>query len=425
MKTPIPEYLLEVLDGTQDGGAVASYIPELARVNPDRLAAALCMSDGRLYTAGDADTRFTIQSISKPFVYALAVQERGLDEVLKRIGVEPSGETFNSASLDPHTQRPDNPMVNIGAIATHALVRPDATVAERVEHIRAGLSAFAGRELELDLNVCSSELETAFRNLSLAYLVRSVGGFEQDPRGIVEGYTHQCSLLVDARDLAVMAMTLANAGINPVTKERAVDEAVAQQVLSVMTTCGMYDATGDWMTQVGIPAKSGVGGGIIGALPGQVGAAVFSPRLDDVGNSVRGVQAFERFSKDMGMHLLKAPPLSRDVVRRAGVRDSNHGPVHAIELQGPLRFSSTERVLRRLQDIPEDTHGVALDLTRVSSVDDVSRRMLMEGLRRLRLEGHLVYFVDPKNAIPDRDLGDGSYPTEAESLDELGLTGLA
>lgn len=421
MKTPIPEYLQEVLEGTEDGGAVASYIPELARVNPDQLGAALCMSDGRLYTAGDAEARFTIQSISKPFVYALAVQERGLDEVLKHIGVEPSGETFNSASLDPATQRPDNPMVNIGAIATHALVRPEATVAERVEHVRAGLSAFAGRELQMDEDVCTSELATAFRNLSLAYLVRSVGGFEQDPRDVVEGYTRQCSLQVDVRDLAVMAMTLANAGVNPVTRERVVDEEVAQQVLSVMTTCGMYDATGDWMTQVGIPAKSGVGGGVIGALPGQVGVAVFSPRLDPVGNSVRGVQAFERFSKDMGMHLLKAPPLSRDVIRRAGVRESDHGPVYAVELQGPLRFSSTERVLRRLQEIEADGHGVAVDLTRVSSVDDVSRRMLMEGLRRLRLDGHAVFFVDPKSAIPNRDLGDGSYPTLAGSLVELGV----
>lgn len=419
MRSPIPAYLEEVLNNTVDGGEVASYIPELARANPDRLSVALCMADGTIYGAGEVETRFSIQSISKPFVYALALQENGVQAVMERIGVEPSGETFNSASLDPKTQRPDNPMVNIGAIATHALVMPDGTCAERSEAVRRGLSAFAGRQLQIDQAVYSSEISTAFRNHSLAYLVRSVDGFEQDPREIVEGYTRQCSLLVDVRDLAVMAMTLANSGVNPVTKERVVHADVAQQVLSVLTTCGMYDATGDWMTQVGIPAKSGVGGGIIGALPGQVGAAVFSPRLDDVGNSVRGVQAFERFSKDMGMHLLKAPPLSKDVVRTATMRSTALGPVHAVELQGPLRFSSAERVMRRLEQVPHDNYGVALDLTRVSSADEVSRRMLLEAMRSLRNEGHRIYLVDPKGSVPDRDLGDGSVPLQATSLDTL------
>lgn len=421
MHTPIPDYLHEVLENTRDDGEVATYIPELARANPDLLASALCMSDGKIYAAGDIHERFTIQSISKPFVYALALQERGFETVLDKIGVEPSGESFNSASLDPRTQRPENPMVNIGAIATHALVRPEASRDERFEAVRAGLSAFAGRELDVDEAVYASEMGTAFRNMSLAYLVRSVDGFTQDPADIVEGYTRQCSILVDVRDLAVMAMTLANAGINPITQERVVDEHVAQQVLSVMTTCGMYDAAGDWMTQVGIPAKSGVAGGIIGALPGQVGAAVFSPRLDPVGNSVRGVQAFERFSGDMGMHLLKSPPLSRDVIRHANRRVSGQGEFHVIELQGPLRFSSAERVMRELEQIPNDRKTIALDLARVSSVDDVSRRMLMEGLRRLILEGHAVYLVDPRSSIPNRDLGDGTFPADAASLETLGL----
>lgn len=410
MRSPISEYLTEVLDGTEDGGAVASYIPELAAADPNRLAAALCMADGTLYAAGDVTASFSIQSISKPFVYALALEEHGIDRVLESVGVEPSGDPFNSASLNPRTQRPENPMVNIGAIATHALVAPEAAAQERFERVRAGLSAFAGRELQVDEAVNASELGTAYRNLSLAYLVRSVDGFLQDPREIVEGYTRQCSLVVDVRDLAVMAMTLAGAGVNPVTGVRVVGEEVAQQVLSVMTTCGMYDAAGDWMTQVGVPAKSGVAGGIIGALPGQLGAAAFSPRLDEVGNSVRSVQAFERLSTDMGMHLLKAPPLSKDAVRSASVHVGPRGRVHLIELQGPLRFSSSERVLRRLEEITEDAIPVALELSRVSSVDDVSRRMIMEGLRRLRGEGHAVYLIDPRGAIGDRDLGDGTFP---------------
>lgn len=416
MRSPITDYLTEVLQATHDGGELADYIPELATVDPERLAAAICTADGVLYSCGDTSARFTIQSMSKPFAYALALQDNGIDTVLESVGVEPSGEDFNSASLDPLTSRPDNPMINIGALTTHSLIAPGATEAERDLRVLKGLSSFAGRELSVDSAVMRSELKTAFRNLSLAYLVRSVDGFEQDPQEVVRGYTRQCAITVDVRDLAVMAMTLASGGVNPVTGERVVDDAVARQVLSVMTTCGMYNASGNWMTHVGIPAKSGVSGGIIGALPGQMGAAVFSPRLDPVGNSVRGVQVFERLSNDMGMHLLRTPPLSLDVVRRAGIRRTLRGRLHVIELQGPLRFSSTERALRRMETIEPDGLPVALDLTRVSSVDDVSLRMLLEGLRRLKLDGHRILLVDPKVSFVRHDLGDGTLPELMQEL---------
>ena len=415
MRSPIEDYLQEVLAGTEDGGEVASYIPELAQADPERLAAALCTADGTVYAAGDTAARFSIQSMSKPFAYALALEEHGIDRVLQKVGVEPSGDSFNSASLDPSDQRPDNPMINIGAIATHALILPEGSRDERDERVRLGLSAFAGRELAVEEAVYASEIETAFRNLSLAYLVRSADGFGQDPHEIVEGYTRQCALSVDVRDLAVMAMTLAAGGVNPVTTKRVVSAEVAQQVLSVMTMCGMYDAAGDWMTHVGIPAKSGVSGGVIGGLPGQVGLSVFSPRLDRVGHSVRGVQVFERFSREMGMHLLTSPPLSVDAVRSITRTETGRGQQRSFALQGPLRFSSAEQVLRQFERVTPGDFPVALDLSRVTSFDPVARRMVLEGLRRLREDGHPILLADPKGVLPEPDLGDGSLPERLDA----------
>ncbi|WP_447644242.1 glutaminase A [Nocardioides zeae] len=271
MRTPLPDYLTEVLEvcGTDSSGELAAYIPELAAADPDRLALALCTVDGTGYAVGDDGVRFSIQSISKPFVYALALADLGLDAVLEKVGVEPSGEAFNEMSLEEDSGRPLNPMINAGAITVHALVGMD--------RVRRGFAAFAGRELEVDEAVSSSELATADRNRAIAYMLRNHGIVEDDPQEVVAGYTEQCSLLVDVTDLAAMAATLANNGVQPVTGEEVVPRWVARQVLSVMATCGMYDAAGDWFTTVGIPAKSGVSGGLIGALPGRAGLAVLSP----------------------------------------------------------------------------------------------------------------------------------------------------
>ena len=411
MKTPVPDYLLEIRDACSNGdaGRLADYIPELAAVDPDRFAVAACTMDGIVYTAGDADAEFTIQSMSKPFVYALALRDRGIEAVLEKVEVEPSGDAFNQISLDRETGRPRNPMINIGAITTHTLVsEPDATQDDRDEAVRQGLSAFAGRELGVDDAVLDSELRTAFRNRAMANLVRAGGIIANDPDEVVRGYTRQCAYRVTVRDLAVMAVTLATGGINPVTKERVVSAPVARQVLAVMATCGMYDAAGDWMSTVGIPAKSGVSGGIFGALPGQVGLGVFSPRLDEHGHSVEGVRTFERLSHDLELHLMNTTVTDVEAVR--SVRFDEISGRRTFRLQGPMTFASAEQVLRRLAEIPEGPSEVTLDLSRVSSVNASARRMLLEAMTRLLADGHVVGLADPGRRLPRPDLGDGTRP---------------
>lgn len=411
MKTPVPDYLLEIRDACSNGdaGRLADYIPELAAVDPDRFAVAACTMDGIVYTAGDADAEFTIQSMSKPFVYALALRDRGIEAVLEKVEVEPSGDAFNQISLDRETGRPRNPMINIGAITTHTLVsEPDATQDDRDEAVRQGLSAFAGRELGVDDAVLDSELRTAFRNRAMANLVRAGGIIANDPDEVVRGYTRQCAYRVTVRDLAVMAVTLATGGINPVTEERVVSAPVARQVLAVMATCGMYDAAGDWMSTVGIPAKSGVSGGIFGALPGQVGLGVFSPRLDEHGHSVEGVRTFERLSHDLELHLMNTTVTDVEAVR--SVRFDEMSGRRTFRLQGPMTFASAEQVLRRLAEIPEGPSEVTLDLSRVSSVNASARRMLLEAMTRLSADGHVVGLADPGRRLPRPDLGDGTRP---------------
>jgi glutaminase len=402
----IPDYLTEALQdvAANTSGAPAAYIPELAAADPDRLGAAFATVDGEVHGAGDIDVEFTIQSISKPFTYALALADRGFDAVLAKVGVEPSGEAFNELSLEGGSGRPLNPMINAGAIATHSLAGAEGLEpAERLERVVTGLSAFAGRRLEVDESVCTSEIEHAHRNLAIAHMLRSHDLLDEDPTDVVAGYTRQCSLLVTARDLALMAATLANRGINPRSGERVVPERVVRQVLSVMATCGMYDGAGDWATQVGIPAKSGVAGGLIGALPGQIGIATFSPRLDSHGTSVRGVSLFERFSADMGLHVMEVPPAAPAVVRSHRVVGSGANATRVLQLQGGIRFAGAERVVREAVQIPPGGTRVVLDLTMVFSLDDVSGRMLAEVVRRLALDGHTVHVVDPRSLLPEQD----------------------
>lgn len=410
MRSVVHDYLTEALGdlAADNPGELAGYIPELAGADPDRLGAVFATVDGEVYGSGDDDVEFTIQSISKPFAYALALSDRGFGAVLAKVGVEPSGEAFNEISLENDTGRPRNPMINAGAITTHSLLGSEGLLpSERVDRVVRGLSAFAGRRLEVDETVCVSEMENAHRNLASAHMLRSHNILTGDPRAVVEGYIRQCSVLVTARDLAVMAATLANQGVNPLSGERVVDAPVVRQVLSVMSTCGMYDAAGDWATQIGIPAKSGVAGGMIGALPGQVGIATFSPRLDRHGNSVRGVSLFERFSSDMGLHVMEVPPAARAVVRSNYVRGKGASAVRVLQAQGGIRFAGAERIVREFVGGDIGESRVVLDFALVSSIDDVARRMLLELARRLTLEGRGVYFVDPELIIPDPDRGDG------------------
>ncbi|WP_433491848.1 glutaminase [Nocardia grenadensis] len=422
MRSIIPDYLAEALGdvAADTSGETAGYIPELAAAEPERLGAVFATVDGQVYGAGDIDTEFTIQSISKPFTYALALTDRGFGPVLAKVGVEPSGEAFNQISLEGDTGRPFNPMINAGAITAHSLAgAPGLDPEERVERVVQGLSAFAGRRLKIDEAVCASEMEHAHRNLAIAHMLRSHDILTEDPRAVVDGYTRQCSVLVTARDLAMMAATLANRGVNPLSGEQVIREQVVRQVLSVMLTCGMYDAAGDWATQVGIPAKSGVAGGLIGALPGQIGIATFSPRLDPHGNSVRGVSLFERFSSDMGLHVMEVPAPARAVVRSDHV--AGHGPdtIRVIRLQGGIGFAGAERIVREILDTAPPEAGVALDFTMVYSIDGVARRMLLEVARRLTLDGHEVYLVDPESMMPDPDPGDGGRVTVVEDVEQV------
>ncbi|WP_134323777.1 glutaminase [Cumulibacter soli] len=421
MQTPVTDYLTEILHdcGADNPGANAAYIPELANADSDRLGVCVSTIDGVVYGAGDTDLPFSIQSISKAFVYALAIDEHGLDYVLRSVGVEPSGEAFNELSLEKGSGRPLNPMINAGALTTHSLIGgPADSPTERFEKVHRGLSAFAGRNLEVDEAVYRSELSEAYRNRAIANMLRSYDVFTVDPLQIVEGYTRQCSINVTLRDLALMGATFANGGVQPVTGEQVVAPSVVRQVLSVMMTCGMYDAAGDWMSNVGFPAKSGVAGGILGVLPGQVGIATLSPRLDEHGNSLRGVRLCDRMSRDMGMHIMEGAEPARAVVRRDRVlRSPRGGTIRVCSLQGAIQFSGAERVLRLLADDHDKHEQLVLDLRRVSSLNDVAQRMLAEGMRRFALDGIGIVLVDPERFMTD--LSSAGEPTVLRDLGDL------
>jgi len=284
-----------------DAGQVATYIPRLAAVDPELFGVSVAEVDGAVHTAGDAEVTFSIQSISKAFVYALVCEELGHDTVRERIGVNNTGLAFNSViAIELADGHPGNPMVNAGAIATTALV-PAASADERWARIQQGLSAFAGRRLELDGEVYTSEADTNQRNRAIGTLLQAYGRIDADPLGAVDVYTRQCSLLVSATDLAVMGATLADGGVNPVTGERVVGESVARDTLAVLASTGLYERSGEWLFEIGLPGKSGVAGGIVTISPGKGGIGVFSPRLDSAGNSVRGQRATRFLSRALGL----------------------------------------------------------------------------------------------------------------------------
>ena len=288
-----------------DEGHIADYIPELADASREHFGIAGVGTKGRVIEVGDTDVAFTIQSISKPFVYGLALEDHGRDGVLARVGVEPSGEAFNAIELDEVSNRPFNPMINSGAIATTSLVEGESQV-ERLHRVITMLSTYAGRDLQVDSATFFSERATGDRNRAIAHLMRSSEMLPvADIDELLELYFQQCSVLVTCRDLAMMAATLANGGVNPVTGQRAIAQRYVKDVLSIMLSCGMYDYSGEWAYRVGVPAKSGVGGGITAVLPGQAGLAVFSPPLDAKGNSLRGIKVFEELSNRFSLHFME------------------------------------------------------------------------------------------------------------------------
>lgn len=376
-------------------GELASYIPELAGVNPDGFGMSLSSADGHVYESGDAATEFTIQSISKPLTYALALHQLGEAAVDARIGVEPSGEAFNEISVDRTTKTPKNPMINAGAIAAVSLIQ-GADADERFECIRDFYSACAGRSLQLDEQVYRSEKATGSRNRAIAYMLESFGILDGDPDEVLDVYFRQCSLLVTSTDLARIGATLARGGVNPMTGRRVTDNIVVQRTLSVMVTCGMYDAAGDWVTGVGLPAKSGVGGGIMAVLPGQLGIGVYSPRLDAKGNSVRGVLVCRSLSRRLGLHFLTVSRESRSTIRAVYEPVDN---VRVYEIHGDLLFAGAEQVLRTVSRECGRLDVAVLDVSRLDTINDPARELLASMSSALRDQGKTGLLVDPDGAV--------------------------
>ena len=257
--------------------------------------------DGGLWSCGDTDAEFTIQSVSKAFSYCLALELFGRDEVFRHVGVEPSGDAFNAIVFDPHTHRPFNPMVNAGAITVCALIH-QAMGDDALDFLLERFSRAAGRQLTISDAVYRSEAETGHRNRAIGHLLLNVGAAKPPIEPALDLYFRQCSILVTAADLARMGATLANIGDNPITGEQVFGLQAVRDTLSVMFTCGMYDYSGHWVLDVGIPAKSGVGGGIVGVVNRQFGIGTFSPRLDEKGNSVRGLDVFSKLADEFGLH---------------------------------------------------------------------------------------------------------------------------
>ncbi|MGP6170063.1 glutaminase A [Microbacterium sp. A204] len=338
----------------QRDGEVSRHIPALAEVDRELFGIAMGGAHGEVMAAGDDSASFTIQSVSKPFVLALALERLGRDEVLGMVGVEPSGEAFNAISLEAGTGRPANPMQNAGAIATTALVERGCGSAAIVE----GLAAFAGRPLAVSEAVYESERATGHRNRALGHLLRSHAVFDGDVDEVLSTYFRQCSLLVTVRDLARMAATLAFGGRNPVTGVQVVSAIVARDVMSIMASCGMYAYSGEWMLRVGLPAKSGISGAVLAVAPSQFGVAAYSPRLDRHGNSVRGTALVELLSRDLGLHMFE----KQDGIADLRVRTRESAEALVVSVAGQLNVSGVGGVLTAVEEALASNPRVVVEL---------------------------------------------------------------
>lgn len=289
-------------------GENSKVYPALARVPSELFGICVVGTSGNVYSTGDAEYEFTIMSVSKPFIFALVAQQVGVEEVRQKVGVNATGYAFNSlAGIERNPEGRTNPMVNSGAIATTSLV-PGGTTEAKWKFIHEGLSQFAGRTLPLNEEVYVSASETNYRNQSIARMLQSYGRIYIDPAQAVDLYTKQCALNVSAKDLAVMGATLADGGVNPITKKRVVDADVCHYALAVMTTAGLYETSGDWLFDIGLPGKSGIGGGIVTVSPGKGGLGTFAPPLDKAGNSVKGQLVARFLSQQLGMDLFVSQP---------------------------------------------------------------------------------------------------------------------
>jgi glutaminase len=294
---------------TNDEGKNADYIPALAARRRDLFGLCMVRTNGNVYSTGDVEVEFSIQSVSKPFVFALVLQAVGEEQARAKLGVNSTGLPFNSVmAIELNNDRTVNPMVNAGAIATTSLA-PGETAQAKWRFIQEGLSRFAGRQLALDVDVYESEAATNQRNEGIARLLESYGRIYFDPLQATDVYTRQCSLSVTVKDLAVMGATLADGGLNPITHEQVIDPAHCPRVLAVMATAGLYEFSGDWLYEIGLPGKSGVSGGIVTVSPGKGGLGTFSPPLDEAGNSVRGQLATRYLSRRLGLNLFASKPV--------------------------------------------------------------------------------------------------------------------
>lgn len=397
MAAIVQQYLDEIRAEHADvsDGELADYIPELAKVDPSRFGLSLEFSDGFIYESGDAGVEFAIQSVSKPFTYALTLDQIGPEAVDERIGIEPSGEPFNMISVDDATKKPDNPMINIGAITAVSLVPAD-TPGERFDRILDFYSECAGRRLSVNEEMYDSERSTGSRNRAIAYLLDSFGILEDDPDEVLDIYVRQCSIMVTSTDLARMAATFARGGVNPVTRARVTSGSVVQRTLSVMATCGMYDGSGEWLSSVGMPAKSGVGGGIIAVLPNQLGIGVYSPLLDESGNSVRGNLACRSLSDRLGLHVLNVTRESRSIIRDT---DDVEDGIRVYKLHGDLLFAGAEQALRTIEGDVDEVDVAILEVSRVDDIDDVARHMLVSMRETLNKAGKKGFIVDPDQVV--------------------------
>ena len=421
--SPILQYLEELhaqIHPVREGN-VANYIPELAHANPEWFGIVIVTVDGHIYQVGDSRQPFTIQSVSKPFVYGIALEDWGLEEVMKKVGVEPSGDAFNSISLDPVTGRPLNPMINAGAIATAGMVK-GKDVAHRLARVLENFSRYLDHPLKIDENVYQSESTTGHRNRAIGHMLRNFGILGDPPEDSLDLYFKQCSILVNCRDLALMAATLANNGVNPITAVRAIKTETVERLLSIMSTCGTYDYAGNWIYDIGLPAKSGVGGGICAVLPGQMGIGIFSPRLDAKGNSVRGLEACRRLSKDFGLHIFNSALTQPSVIRNRynGVKmrsprlrnapaslllDKAGTAIQIFELTGDFGLMTTEMVIHTLLKEVADANFFILDTRRVFTIDAAGVRLFAQLCINLSEAGKFLFFThaDDKFAFT-RDL---------------------
>lgn len=282
-------------------GEVANYIPELAKADPEAFGIVVTTTDGGVVSAGNVDSEFSIQSVSKPFVYGLALEQFGVEAVGQCVGTEPSGESFNAIELDPVSGLPFNPMINAGAISITGMLY-DELGDQTGDRVLRLFSDLAGSAIDIDVQTFESEYATAARNRALAYLMQSAGSFNPPVEDKLAVYFRQCSAMVTARKLSMMAATLANIGTHPTTGKTVFSPLTVRHILSVMFTCGMYDFAGRWAVDVGLPAKSGVSGCVMAVVNRQIGIGLYSPRLDAHGNSVRAIGACRDLAEELGLH---------------------------------------------------------------------------------------------------------------------------